>query len=98
MARRHAHKVDASQEAAVKALRELYTVTILSMVGNGVPDLLVTGYRYKIHDTAHLLVEWKNSEKDRLTPAELQYALDIPGAYMVAWDIQQVIDWFEETL
>jgi hypothetical protein len=68
-----ARKIDSNQRAVVKSLRGIpgVTVKILSMVGEGCPDLLI-GYKGK-----NFLVELKDGSKPpsarKLTPDELEF-------------------------
>lgn len=76
MRRRHA--VDKSQAAIVTALRAVGAkVHVMSHVGGGVPDLLVT-YQGMVH-----LLECKNvgpASAKKLTKAELKFATEHPVA------------------
>ncbi len=69
-----AKRVDVNQKEIVQALRQLgATVTDLSMVGQGCPDLLV-GFRLKTY-----LIEIKRDSKAKLTPAQVKWHDDWRG-------------------
>jgi len=69
-----AKRVDVNQREIVHALRTFgATVTDLSMVGQGCPDLLV-GFRLKT-----FLIEIKRDSKAKLTPAQVKWHDDWRG-------------------
>ena len=69
-----AKRVDVNQKEIVHALRTFgATVTDLSMVGQGCPDLLV-GFRLKT-----FLIEIKRDSKAKLTPPQIKWHDDWRG-------------------
>lgn len=86
MARRAA-RIDKNQPKIVKALRNYgATVTSLASVGDGVPDLLV-GFRGD-----NYLLEVKNGEDAKLTPAQVVWHRDWKGRVHVVRTVQEALD------
>lgn len=93
---RQAARIDANQPAIVNALRQAgATVQILSHVGKGCPDLLVTDYNYHTGRIEALLVEVK-TEKGELTPDEARFFATYPdgGPLIIARSADDVLRWF----
>lgn len=79
-------RTDANQAEIVKALRDIgASVTILSQVGHGVPDLLV-GFR-----RSNMLLEVK-TEGSGLTSDEAKWFAEWRGQVYVARTVDQAID------
>lgn len=70
-------------------------VTDLAQVGNGVPDLLVTGYSRNADAVLALLVEVK-TPKGKLTDAEAKFFEKYPddGPLIIARSADDVLRWF----
>lgn len=93
---RVASKVDTNQPAIVRALRQLGArVQILSNVGHGFPDLLVTDHNHNTGRIEALLVEVK-TEKGTLTPDEKEFFANYPegGPLIIARSEDDVLRWF----
>lgn len=93
---RLAAKKDANHAAIVKDLRSVgLHVTDLAQVGNGVPDLLVTGLHRRANAVVALLVEVK-TEKGKLTEHEERFFDEYPegGPLIVARSSDDVLQWF----
>lgn len=77
--------VDANQKAENAKLRQMgYSVWVTSALGQGAPDAVVGKPDY------NLLVEWKASEKHKLTPAEVTFHAIWKGPLLIAWTAEQV--------
>jgi Holliday junction resolvase len=86
-------KSDGNQAEIVKGLRQLgASVTILSSVGGGCPDL-ICGYHEK-----NILFECKNLEGrgDRLTPAETDWIRNWKGQIAIVFNIEQALAVIED--
>ena len=83
--RKYAHKIDKNQNEIVEGLREIpgMSVTILSRVGKGVPDLLC-GYQKR-----NFLFEVKPDFRDSLTPDEQKFQRGWNGQVHVVCTWQQ---------
>ena len=82
---------DANQSEIVAALRELgATVTVLSQVGYGCPDILVgfrgVNYLLEIKDGA------KSPSRQRLTPAEMRWHNEWRGQVAIVNSVDAAID------
>jgi hypothetical protein len=91
-----ARRVDSNQRQIVGELTVCgFHVTILSAVGHGVPDLVVTGHRRQTGQTEALFVEVKTA-KGKLTPTEAQWHNEFPtdGPLIVARCSEDVLRWF----
>ena len=86
MARRAA-KIDINQREIVASLREIpgCSVTILSAVGMGCPDILV-GYS-SVNYLMEIKSEWAREGKE-LTPMQEQWHEDWPGQVAVIWSFE----------
>lgn len=96
---RLAAKKDANHNDIVRTLEAVgLHVTDLSQVGNGVPDVLVTGYNRKADRVVALLVEIKNAN-GKLTEREKEYFARYPedGPLIVAREASDVLRWFGVT-
>lgn len=91
MARRYAAKVDANQQEIVKALRDVYgvTVTPTHAAGDGFPDLCV-GFRGQTY-----LLEVKDGNKppskQKLTPDQEKWHTAWTGQVAVVKDIPEAL-------
>lgn len=95
MARRAA-KVDSNQAEIVDALRALgFHVMLTHTLGQGAPDIVVTGYSDHTDSVKALLVEIK-SDKGKLTHDEATWHAAYPddGPLIVARDVGDVLAWF----
>lgn len=73
MTPRRASKVDENQAEIVEALRKAgASVECLHAVGGGVPDLLVSFYKYHMVEAETILMEVK-TEKGKLTPDQVEW-------------------------
>ena len=82
---------DANQGRIVRALRDVgATVTVLSQVGYGCPDILVgfrgVNYLLEIKDGA------KSPSRQRLTPAEMRWHNEWRGQVAIVNSIDAAID------
>lgn len=85
-------KVDINQPEIVKQLRDLgYSVLLLNKVKQGCPDILV-GKNGK-----NILVEIKQSGKDKLTEDEKTFFSNWNGQVMVAIDANSIIEEFNKS-
>jgi Holliday junction resolvase len=83
-----AKKSDGNQAEIVKGLRQLgASVTVLSAVGFGCPDL-ICGYHEK-----NYLFECKNltGRGDRLTPAEADWIKNWKGQIAIIFNVEQAL-------
>lgn len=90
---RRAAKIDANQPAIVKALRALgCDVLILSAVGDGCPDLLVTA---PVFPRRTMLIEIKDGAKPprerRLTTDQVEFHRDWRGEIHVVKSVDEAI-------
>jgi hypothetical protein len=88
-------RVDANQIGIVQALRAYgCSVTVLSSVGGGFPDL-ICGYRQK-----NILFECKNLEGrgDRLTPAEEAWIRSWRGQIAIIFNVEQALAVIEDAV
>jgi hypothetical protein len=81
-------RVDSNQTEIVRGLRSIgASVTVLSAVGGGCPDLLI-GFQEK-----NILLECKNLEGrgDRLTPAETEWIKNWKGQIAIIFNVEQAL-------
>jgi hypothetical protein len=93
---RVASRIDTNQPRMVRRLRELgFHITLLSQLGKGVPDVLVTAYSNRTERVEALLVEIK-TDKGTLTEDERQWHESYPegGPLLVARSEDDVLHWF----
>jgi hypothetical protein len=84
--RQYAKKIDTLQTEVVSALRKIgASVTILSAVGKGVPDLLV-GFR-----GVNFLIEVKSHSKAKLTPDQVVFFGTWCGQVSVVYSVEEAI-------
>lgn len=82
----YAKKIDNLQREVVNALREICaSVTILSGVGKGVPDLLV-GFR-----GVNFLIEVKSRKTAKLTPDQVEFFYTWMGQVAVIYSVEEAI-------
>lgn len=87
-----ARKIDANQNAIVKSLRGIpgVTVKILSMVGEGCPDLLIG------HKGKNYLIELKDGSKPpsarKLTPDEIDFINKWKGHVAVCNSFDEILN------
>lgn len=96
---RTAAKVDANQPEIVQALRQAgFHVCVTSRLGDGFPDLVVTGNNRHTGQIEALLVEVKTA-KGKLTPDERDFLSAYPddGPYIIARTFDDVLTWFGAT-
>lgn len=80
-------KIDLLQKEVVKGLRKIgCSVTILSAVGNGVPDLLV-GFR-----GVNFLIEVKSKKTATLTPDQVEFFRTWNGQVAVIYSVEEAIN------
>lgn len=89
-------KPDAVQEAIVKELRQNkeLSVWITSGLRKGYPDINVGITRYNIPLT--FIFEIKNSEKDKLTEAELKFQEKWKGQYAIITSAQEIMEYIDK--
>ncbi len=92
-------KTDGNQAQIVKELeRAGYHVTDLSVVGGGVPDLIVTGFNQLLGHVIALFVEVKRADgKGRHTPAQKVWYDKFPADGPLLKDVRKtedVLAWF----
>lgn len=91
-------KTDLNQQEVVGTLRKLgYHVWLTHRLGQGSPDMVVTGYHHRLDETMVLLVELKTAT-GKLTEDEKQWHGLYPddGPLIVARSAQDIVDWFEQ--
>ena len=82
----YAKKIDNLQREVVNALRKIgASVTILSGVGKGVPDLLV-GFR-----GVNFLIEVKSRKTAKLTPDQVEFFHTWMGQVAVIYSVEEAI-------
>ena len=94
---RRAARTDANQKAIVAALRKAgFSVAITSQLGNGFPDLVVSGRHWARGGTWTMLMEVKDGSKApserRLTAAEMRFAADWQGEYTIVESPEEALD------
>ncbi len=93
---RQAARTDSNQKEVVAALRQAgFRVDLTHRLGNGFPDVVVTGYNHNTGNIDALLVEIK-TEKGKLTKDEKEYFEDYPegGPLIIARSAEDVMRWF----
>lgn len=79
-------RVDKNQPEMVEYLRKIgCNVIILSQLGNGVGDLLVSFCSITV------MVEIKKDKNGKLTPDEEKFCEDFQGFYIVAYEAKQIL-------
>ena len=83
-------QVDSNQSEIVAALRQIgVTVTVLSMVGFGCPDI-VAGYR-GINYLLEIKDGMKSPSRQKLTPAEMRWHRDWEGQSAIVVSVEDAI-------
>ena len=93
---RRAAKKDRNQDDVCNALVACaLSVRKLHHVGDGFPDLAIGGYRLDTCKLATLLVELKApGQEKRITEAEIKFAKEWQGTYMLTSHAEDVLIWF----
>jgi len=95
MARSYRHKTDGNQTQIIKELRQAgYSVFSTSKVGDGFPDIVVSGYWVEGKMYVDKLVEIK-MPGGKLTPDEVIFHDSWNTSIITAYSAQDVIDWFQ---
>ena len=83
----YAKKIDLLQKEVVNALRKIgASVTILSAVGKGFPDLIV-GFR-----KVNFLIEVKSKKTATLTPDQVEFFNTWNGQVAVIYSVEEAIN------
>ncbi len=93
---RYAAKTDINQKPMVTQIRRAgFHVHPTHRLGDGFPDLVVTGYSMKLRTVAALLVEVKR-DGEGLTEAEKEFHEGYPldGPLIIARHAEDVLRWF----